>query len=119
MKKQQQGMALTGWLIIILFLGFFLTVFLKLLPIYMEDYEIKAAFDKVAHNAEIKDQIPEQIRDSFSKYLMVNSITAISADKLIIQEKNNKRTISLNYEIRKNLIANIDLVVFFGYQESI
>lgn len=119
MKKNQQGMTFSGWLIIILFLGCFLTVFFKLLPIYIEDYEIKAAFDKVAHNPEIKDQMPEQIRDNFSKYLRVNSIDAISADKLVIQEKNNQRTLSLNYEVRKNLVANIDLVVFFDYQETI
>lgn len=112
-------MTFIGWLVTILFLGCFLTVFFKLLPIYIQDYEIKAAFDKVAHHADIKDQMPEQIRDSFGKYLRVNSINDVSADKLMIQEKDNKRILSLNYEVRKNLVANIDLVVFFDYQETI
>lgn len=112
-------MALTGWLITILFVGSFLTVFFKLLPIYLEDYEIKAAFNKVALDAETKEQTSEKIRENFSKYLQVNSVVSVSPDKLIIQEKNNKRAISLNYEIRKHLISNIDLVVFFEYQELI
>lgn len=119
MRKKQQGMTLAGWLIVILFFGCFLTGFFKLLPIYMQDYEIKAAFNKVINSAETKDQAPEQIRDVFSKYLTVNSINSISPDKLIIQEKDNKRSISLHYEVRKHLVANIDLVVFFDYQESI
>lgn len=119
MKKKQHGIALTGWLVIILLFGCFLTIFFKILPIYVENYEIKTAFNKVVNNTEVKQQIPEQIRETFGKYLGINSVNSVTPDKLIIQEKDNKRSISLNYEVRKHLVANIDLVVFFGYEESI
>jgi hypothetical protein len=118
-KNNQKGMALTGWLIVITFMGFAFTFLLKLLPVYFEDYSIKQAFEKVVHEQDVKTLMPDQIREHFSKYLVTNSVSIVEKDKLVIMDKNNTRTMQLDYEVRKPFFANIDLILSFHYQETI
>lgn len=119
MQHKQKGMALMGWLVVLALFAFSLTVFFKLIPVYIENYAVKQAFEKVVSDPEIKNQTSEQIRQHFSKYIVTNSIKSVTSDKLIISPKENKKNIELNYEVRKLFIGNIDFIMSFHHQESI
>lgn len=119
MVHKQKGMAFMGWLVVITLFGFLLTVFLKLMPAYLENYGVKQAFDKTVSDPNIQNQLPDQIREHFSKYLVTNSVKAVTPDKLIILPKENKKNIQLDYEVRKPFIGNIDFIISFHHQESV
>src|SRR5689334_3197088 len=116
---KQKGIALISGLIILIFLGFIFTIFLRIVPVYFEDYSIKQAFDSLRKDPELKSNTPEVIRSHFDKYLLANSILVVTSDKLIITDTNDKRTFQLDYEVRRPFIGNIDLLLSFHYQETI
>ncbi len=119
MRHNQKGMALMGWLIVLALLGFSLTVFFKLFPVYLEDYGVKQAFEKTVSDPDISNQLPDQVREHFSKYLVTNFIKVVTPEKLMITPKDNKKNIQLDYEVRKHFIGNIDFVISFHYQEIV
>ena len=115
-KNKNKGMILTSWLIIITLVGFFLTLVIKLLPIYIADYSIKQGFEAITQDEDRDKKTPEKIKEKFGKYLITNSISVITSDKLVITEGKEKRIIQLDYEVRTPFFGNIDLILSFHYE---
>ncbi|MCR8923310.1 DUF4845 domain-containing protein [Dasania sp. GY-MA-18] len=110
---RQRGMSGLSLLVVLLLIGFFATVLVKLLPIYMESWTIKGAI-----NGAIEDGgqglSAADIRKSLDRQFTVNQVTAIAVKDIEIKrEKNGKMTINANYEKRVPFMQNVDVVVKF------
>lgn len=113
--KKQLGMN-TGLLLFVLVMcGFLLTCFFKLGPAYLDNKYITDALRSLAesHPEDLKELSKSNVRNELNKYYMINNVRGEAANNLEVERFKEKTLISVNYEVRVPLLANIDVVMKF------
>lgn len=118
-NKYEHGIGVIGlisWAIIVVFA---LLLAIRVIPPYMQYYELKKIMSKMAENPELKTMSKGKIKQLFMNQVNVNSIQGVTPDRLIVENKNNQLVLAIDYEVRKPLIANIDAVYKFQQQAKV
>lgn len=113
LRKQQAGMGMLGWLIVLGIASFALTCFFKIGPVYLEYWQVKKAIDLVIEDSRGSSMSTDALLTAIEKQLNVSTIEFIKKKDLKVTGSNGERQLSANYEKRVPLIANIDVVVKF------
>lgn len=109
----QRGMSFSGFILGIFILVLVSMLGLKLIPAYMENGEINKVFSEIANDPDMHSASPHDIRTSFSKHAVIDSITAIKAEDLDIAMDNGTPVLSANYEVKIPLVGNVSLLLDF------
>ncbi|WP_295399301.1 DUF4845 domain-containing protein [uncultured Thiocystis sp.] len=111
-RWQQRGMGLMGLLVTINLVAFFLTLLLKLGPLYVQFWTVRSIMHDVAASSATLPSGPRGLHESLAKRLNINSITGIDAKNFKIA-KQDKATYRIDFasERRVHLFYNIDAVV--------
>jgi uncharacterized protein DUF4845 len=118
MAEQQRGLTFAN-----LLLGAFLIVFLaiggmKVVPAYVEDRTIQGILDTVAHDPDMQDATPADIRQSFGKRALINNITEITPEDIIISKMPTGLVLSVSYKVKIALVGNASLLLEFNTSSS-
>jgi len=122
-RKHQQGMTFLGWIIVLGLLAFFTTIILRLFPLYNEAFKVTTSLKSVASEPDIASKNTTQIRKFLLRNFEVQDVDRFDRNSIKKVLKVNKikgskdRLITMAYEIRGPLIANLDIVM--NYHHSI
>lgn len=115
-KRKQQGITLIGFIIVLVVAGFFAYMGMILGPAYSEYYGVVKAMNFVAAESKPNDSDFETIRRSLDKQFNVGYVESVTGkDAKLIRDKTVGNTLSMDYEVRKGFIYNIDFVVKFSH----
>jgi hypothetical protein len=116
-SSRQLGFSLPSLLFFFLVLGFSLTVFLKLFPLYQDDMLVKEAFKTFAeaHKDDLGAMTKNEMNTHLSKFFTVNSVRGEAADlkHLEVERLREKVVFRYAYETRVPFVKNVDLIVWF------
>lgn len=114
-RSKQYGMNSLLMIFVLAMLGFILTCLFKLGPAYLDNYYIKDALRNLAedHPDDLATLTKDTIRRELGNYYLINNVRGESANALEVERKADKSVISVNYEVRVPLIANVDAVIKF------
>lgn len=112
-KQKQTGMTGIAWLGVIALIVMFVLLTLKLLPIYLDSFDVGSVLSDIKNEPNIANMTPRMITRTIMKRLDINMVTDVSKDDIYFDRAGKKRTVEIDYEVRKNLMGNIDLVVHF------
>lgn len=113
MRNRQRGMGYIGFMILALIVGFIIKVITVAGGPYLDYYyigrSVKAALkENQANNISISD-----LKTALSTQFQVNNITDQAPGDLTYVKEGTKFTVTVNYEIRKPFIGNVDVVFVF------
>ncbi len=111
---RQRGMTPIGWILVFLLIAFFALVALKLVPIYLDSFTVGSVISDLKKEPGITAKTPNEILSMIDKRLDINMVKGITADDIYVEKIGDTLSISAEYEVRENLMANIDLVVSFN-----
>lgn len=87
---------------------------MKLLPPYMEYFEIKHALTKLAGDGAFDEMSPDDIRSAFDKFTSINNITVISGKDLVIERDDDGRVnVWVEYQVKVPVVANASALLDF------
>ena len=112
--NKQSGMTAIGWLVILILIGFFSMLTIKLGPIYMENYTIRKAMESLAAEPEIASKSSSDIRTQLFNRLDINYVQTLPRDKVKVKKAGGVVNIDVTYEVRRKMIGNVDAVVSFS-----
>ena len=112
-KPKQKGFTFIGLVIVLAIIGFVTLTVLKIFPVYMENLAVKTSMDAIKTDQGIKNMSAGQIRSLFEKKLDMNQVTSVKAKDAKIGRGIGEITFKLEYEVRKDYIGNIDLILSF------
>jgi hypothetical protein len=114
MKRNQQGITLLSFLMILVIGGFFAYLVMRLFPTYTEYYSAVNDIKAVTQTAGADKRTPAEIRDSLYRRFQISYVDSINLDKDVkfIKSKDEKSLV-LKYEVRKPLMYNLDYVAKF------
>lgn len=114
-----KGMSVLGILFVAIVLVFAVLILMRLVPPYIDFSEVKDSVEILAKDSKAANMSKPQIREMFSRRLHVNNINNIDPSKLEIVNDKGKRILSITYETRVHVIANIDAVLTFQTQATV
>jgi hypothetical protein len=97
--------------------GFLILSFFKVLPIYIENFNIQAVLSGLAEDEKIDVKSKRAIWDTLIKRLRVNEVYSIKPENVTIERKDGKTTVTITYETRRPYIS--DLFIGGSFTESV
>ena len=119
MKRAQGGMTLIGFLIVLGVVGLFAYIGMKLFPMYSEYYAVKQALKELKVQPGIANTDPAKIQDLFFRRLYISYAEDVKPEHVKLERLEGGWKMTVNYEIRKPLIYNLDVVGKFNASENL
>jgi hypothetical protein len=119
MKRTQSGMTLIGFIIVLGVVGLFAYIGMKLVPMYSEYYAVKQALKGLQQEPGIANRDPGKIQDLFFRRLYISYAENVKPENVKIKRIDRGWQMDVNYEVRKPIIANLDVVGKFSASESL
>jgi hypothetical protein len=110
---RQRGMTPIGWILVFLLIAFFVLIALKLVPIYLDSFTVGSVLSDLKKEPGIATMSPREVEATIRKRLDINMVKGLSADDIYIEKVGDTLNINAEYEVRENLLGNVDLVVSF------
>ncbi|HBG89449.1 MAG TPA: DUF4845 domain-containing protein [Stenotrophomonas sp.] len=117
--KTQRGMTLTSFLVVLIVVGFFLYIGMKLFPMYQEYYAVRSAMKSLAKEPSVGTMAPAQIQELFFKRLYINYSDNVKPANVKFNRRDNGWTLNVNYEVRRPLVGNLDVVGKFESSQDL
>ena len=119
MKRTQRGITLIGFVIVLGLVGFFAYIAMKLVPMYSEFYAVKQAIKGLQQEPGIANRDPAKIQDLFFRRLYISYAENVKPEHVKIERVDGGWNMRVDYEVRKPLMANLDVVGKFSADEQL
>lgn len=118
-RHSQQGLTTIGWILVIAIFGSILLTGFKILPMYIEFYNVKAAMEAVAKNTEIDDRSKRDLWVAINNNLRIQSVRDLKKEDFSFVREDGVTTMTVNYEVRKPYIAQLFIGANFTHSVEI
>lgn len=113
--KKQQGVSLTGLLMVLIVLALGGLVGAKLAPAYIDYFGIQKIFAAMEQSGDLTSMSAKDLRISFNKRGSIDNIRSISGDDIQITKRpDGKAIMSAEYSVKVPIAANVSVVIDFS-----
>lgn len=118
-RNTQKGMTTIGWIAVIaIFSSILLTIF-KVLPMYLEYFQVKSVIDGVAVDTNVDPRSKRDLWTAISKRLLINQATSVKREDVSFTRKDGVTTITVDYRVEKPYIAQLFIGANFVYSVEV
>ncbi len=111
---QQRGITFTNFLLVAILLVFGAIMGMKVIPAYVENRQIQHILDTIAHDPDMQEATPVEMRNSWDKRASVNNITVVNAQDIIISKlPGGGPVLNVKYNVKIGLVGNASLLLEF------
>ncbi len=118
-NKSQQGMTLMSFLVVLAVVGFAAYIAMKLFPMYQEYYSVRSAAKGLAGEPGVANMDPSKIEDLFFRRLYINYSENVKPENVKIDRIEGGWNMKVNYEVRRSLVSNLDVVGVFDVSQDL
>jgi hypothetical protein len=118
----QQGMSAGQIMLLLVAIGFGATIAISVIPVYIDNGTVSSALQSVQEAYEgkdIQDISDREIRGKLGNYFQINMVSREVEEAVRIVREKDTVSLSINYEIRKPLMGNVDIVMSFENQVNL
>jgi len=113
-KSKQNGMTFWGLLMVAAVFAFFVLLFFKLFPSYMEHAKVKTALENISRQPGTIEMEKAQIKSAFERRFDIEDVSNIDLNKnLFVEKKPGSMTIRIAYERRVPIAYNVSALIEF------
>lgn len=116
MINHQRGASGLGILFTIVVIVFFGATGLKLTPVYLDNYTIRGALEALNEQPGITKMPNSKVKSILLKQLQINNVHNVTKEDIVVNKEKGRLTVNVDYDVRLNLVQNIDLLVSFENQ---
>lgn len=111
---RQRGLTFANFLLVAILLVFGAILGMRVVPAYVENRNVQHILDTIAHDPDMQDATPADMRNSWDKRAMVNNITVVDAKDLQISKlPTGEPVLSVKYNVKIGLGGNVSLLLEF------
>lgn len=109
--KHQHGMTAIGWLLVLVMIGFFVLLGLRMVPAYLDYYKVVSTMDALEEESGFSN--PGEIRRLLERRFDVSYVDAITPQEVEIKSKGNIYIVTAAYEKSEHIMGNVYVVMDF------
>ncbi len=115
LRARQSGISLIGFIIILGVVGIFAYLGMKIFPAYSEYYSVVSAMERLAKEPGSARSTPAELLGALDKQMYMNYVNDAHVNRRSFQIKRvgTGYTLSVKYEVREQLVYNLDYVAKF------
>lgn len=110
---RQRGMTAIGLLITFVILATAVTIGVRLVPVYLESFNVTAAVNKLENDARFERMSRRDLREALFRQFSIDGINSVQRDDVEFSDVSGGMEVIVAYERRVHLIANLDAVASF------
>jgi hypothetical protein len=110
--RNQKGMTLIGFIIVLSIALFVSYLGMKIGPIYVDYYGVVKAMDEMATKSGNAKRSPAQLRTILRDRLYMNYSTVLKTSEIKIK-RSDGLVMRVKYDVREPLLGNLDVIVSF------
>ena len=110
---KQRGMTTISLALILGMVAFFVLIALTLAPVYLENFNVVQKLKTLKTDPQVANMSESEIMDTLFKRFSIDSVDSVHEEDVLISKLGRSTEISVEYEVRKTLVGNIDVVVSF------
>lgn len=117
--SRQQGMSLTSMLVVAFIFGSLLMFLSQTVPAFIDDRFVKSTLVSLTNGSmSVVGKSPRTVRDNLTKQFSLNNVRGAASDpkNWTIERIDDHFIVIIDYEVRNNLISNIDVVMHFRHR---
>lgn len=111
---RQRGMTTIGIVLVLAMAAFFVLIGLKLYPIYYDSFKVAAALDSLKTDPSLATKTSTEVVDRLMKRLSIDNVDHVEKSDVSVEKSGKGMNVSVEYEARKNIVGNVDVVVSFS-----
>ncbi len=112
--KRQQGFTFISLIFILGLIVFFVLLGLKIGPIYLDHSKVVSTLSQLKRTPGIEEQSESEIRKSLSKHFDMNYVNDVTQENITIARHENYLKVVIEYEVVKNIVGNLSVLVAFN-----
>ena len=112
LKARQGGMTTITLAVVVIVVVFFLTLGIKLTPVYLEHFSVVQSLKSAKGEVDSKSASSE-IVSLINRRLEMNDVTHVTKRDIKVDRQAKGSIVTIAYEVRKPAIGNIDLIISF------
>ncbi|MEO7478881.1 MAG: DUF4845 domain-containing protein [Lysobacteraceae bacterium] len=113
MRRTQRGITFLSFLIVLVVLGCIAYLAMRLIPAYTEYFSVVKALKGVAQEPGIQTMDQTSIHNLIGRRFNISYVETLDDKDVVITRNSNGMTLSVDYEVRKPVVGNVDLIVHF------
>lgn len=117
--SKQRGLTAISWFFVISIGILFITFMIRLIPIYIDGFSVYESIEAMKTDSKLNTYPAPAIKKSLLTRLNINSVYAVTGDDIYVSKKSGKTIVEVNYEVRENIVGNLDFVVSFKKEVTI
>lgn len=113
---RQRGASMTGIFVGLVIVGFIAMMGIKLVPHYLTFMTVKSFMDDLQQDHALVNKGARAIASAIGKKLDINDIRTLNERDFKVERTRVGYDVSIDYEIREPLFANLDALLTFSHQ---
>jgi hypothetical protein len=94
-------------------IAFVAIIFLKIMPVYFDGFKVGDVVTGMKEERGLGDKTSNEIKTMILRRLDVNMVSDVTKEDIFIEKIKNEVLIDVEYEVRKNMFGNLDVVISF------
>jgi hypothetical protein len=120
MRKRQEGMTAIGLIAVVVVLGLIFFGVIQLVPVYLENMKIVQVLNQTKIDLDGQNASVKMIRDALAKRSNIESLYDVDPAKdFVVKRVPTGYRVSIDYERRRNYVANVYLLAEFDHAVEI
>jgi len=113
MKNKQKGLTAVSITALLVVFAFIAVILLKIMPVYFDAFKVGSVVSGLKEERGLGDKSNNEIITIIMKRLDVNMVSDVTKDDIFIEKTKNEVFVEVEYEVRKQMFGNLDVVVSF------
>ena len=113
LKNKQKGLTGVSIMVILVAIAFIAIIFLKIMPVYFDAFKVNDVVSAMKQERGLDDKSINEISNMILKRLDVNMVSDVTKDDIIIEKTKDMVFIDIEYEVRKQMFGNLDVIISF------
>ena len=110
MKRTEKGITFTSFLIVLVVLGFFALITMKLFPMYSEYYSVKRVMNELAAMPKAPTMSGNDVQIELERRFDIAYVDSVKKEHVKIIRAGKGSKLNIAYEVRVPLLGNLDAV---------
>lgn len=115
MARKQNGITLMSFLVVLVLVGFFALVAMKLFPMYSEYYNLEGVMAEFAAQPNSASYSPAQAYADLERRFNIAYVESVDKEHVKIIRQGRSAKLNIAYEVRVALFGNLDVVGKFDH----
>ncbi len=94
-------------------IGFVAVIFVKLIPVYLENFKISAAVTALEDDPRAQGASVSEVKELLLKKLDIDDVEKVTEADIVIKRLKNGLSVTVNHETRIPMFGNVDAVVTY------